>query len=224
MPEFIDLSELGIVKDFKKGNLFVNVYNQRIKNVVNRVNSVYNDTVLNRIYTNAGLGTSWGLEAGTTFNIAKWWQVYGGGNLYHYKIKGSLFNKEVNVNTSSWIYSINANSTFKLSGTFQIQGSLNYLSKRITAQGEDSRFITPALSVKKIFLKGKLAGTLQWQNIDLGVLGSNRQRITTFGKDFFTTTNYIQETDIFLLNLSYNLNQTAKKTKLPSSEFGDKEF
>lgn len=224
LPEFIDLSELGIVKDFKKGNLFVNVYNQRIKNVVNRVNSVYNDTVLNRIYTNAGLGTSWGLEAGTTFNIAKWWQVYGGGNLYHYKIKGSLFNKEVNVNTSSWIYSINANSTFKLSGTFQIQGSLNYLSKRITAQGEDSRFITPALSVKKIFLKGKLAGTLQWQNIDLGVLGSNRQRITTFGKDFFTTTNYIQETDIFLLNLSYNLNQTAKKTKLPSSEFGDKEF
>ncbi|MCF2492959.1 MULTISPECIES: outer membrane beta-barrel protein [Dyadobacter] len=82
----------------------------------------------------------------------------------------------------------------------------------------------PNLSARKTFLKGKLAATLQWQNVDLGLLGSNRQRITTFGKDFFTTTNYIQETDIFLLNLSYNLNQTSKKGKLPASEFGEKEF
>lgn len=74
-------------------------------------------------------------------------------------------------------------------------------------------------------MKGKLAATLQWQYIDMGFLGSNRQRITTSGKDFFTTTNYIQETDIFLLNLSYNLNQSlSRKAKLPSSEFGDKEF
>jgi ferric enterobactin receptor len=224
LPEFIDLSEVGIVKDFKKGDLFMTVYNQRIKNVVNRVNSVYNDTILNRIYTNAGLGTSWGLEAGTNWNIAKWWQVYGGGNLYHYKIKGALFNDEVNVNTSSWIYSINANTTFKLSPTLQLQAALNYLSKRVTAQGEDSRFLNPSLSAKKTFLKGKMAASLQWQNIDLGLLGSNRQRITTWGKDFYTTTNYIQETDIFLINLSFNLNQTSKKAKLPSSEFGEKEF
>lgn len=224
LPEFIDLSELGIVKEFKEGSVFATVYNQRIKNVVNRVNSVYNDTILNRIYTNAGLATSWGLETGSTINIAKWWQFYAGGNLYHYKIKGSLFNNEVNVNTASWIYAINANTTFKFSPTFQLQASLNYLSKRVTAQGEDSRFITPNLSARKTFLKGKLAATLQWQNVDLGLFGSNKQRITTFGKDFFTTTNYIQETDIFLLNLSYNLNQTSKKAKLPASEFGEKEF
>ena len=224
LPEFIDLSELGIIKDFKTGSVFATVYNQRIKNVVNRVNSVYNDTILNRIYTNAGLATSWGLETGSTVNIAKSLQFFAGGNLYHYKIKGSLFNGDVNVNTASSVYTINANVTFKFSGAFQLQGSLNYLSKRITAQGEDSRFITPHLSARRTFLKGRLAATLQWQNIDLGLLGSNRQRITTFGKGFFTTTNYIQETDIFLLNLSYNLNQTSKKSKLPTSEFGEKEF
>ncbi len=224
LPEFIDLTELGAIKEFEKGSIFATLYNQRIKNVVNRVNSVYNDTILNRIYTNAGLATSWGLEAGTTLNFAKWWQFYAGGNLYHYKIKGSLFDRDVLVNTASWIYSINANTTFKLSETLQLQASLNYLSKRVTAQGEDSRFVIPSLSARKTFMKGKLAATLQWQNIDLGLLGSNQQRITTFGKDFFTTTNYIQETDIFLLNLSYNLNQTSKKSKLPASEFGDKEF
>lgn len=224
LPEFINLTELGAVKDFDKGSIFATLYNQRIKNVVNRVNSVYNDTILNRIYTNAGLATSWGMEAGSTLNLSKWWQWYAGGNIYHYKIKGSLFNRDVRVNTSSLVYSINTNTTFRFSPTFQLQLAMNYLSKRVTAQGEDSRFITPGASARKTFLNGRLAATFQWQNIDLGLFGSNKQRITTFGKDFFTTTNYIQETDIFLLNLSYNLNQTSKKAKLPSSEFGEKEF
>lgn len=224
LPEFVDLSELGVVKDLKEGSIFASIYNQRIKNVVNRVNSVYNDTILNRIYTNAGLATSWGLEMGSTVNFTKSWQFYVGGNLYYYKIKGSLFANDVRVNNASWVYTINANTTFKFSPTFQLQGSLSHLSKRVTAQGEDSRFITPNLSARKTFLKGKLAATVQWQNVDLGIIGSNRQRITTFGKDFFTTTNYIQETDIFLLNLSYNLNQTSKNAKLPASEFGEKEF
>ncbi|MCF2490742.1 outer membrane beta-barrel family protein [Dyadobacter sp. CY347] len=128
------------------------------------------------------------------------------------------------MNRSSWIYAVNANTTFKFSSTFQLQASMNYLSKQVTAQGRDSQFVTPNLSARKTFLKGKLAATLQWQNVDLGFIGSNQQRITTCGKDFFTTTNYIQETDIFLLNLTYNLNQSSKKAKLPASEFGDKEF
>jgi hypothetical protein len=33
--------------------------------------------------------------------------------------------------------------------------------------------------------------------MDLGLLPTNEQRITTRGRDFFTTTNYIYEVDIF---------------------------
>lgn len=65
---------------------------------------------------------------------------------------------------------------------------------------------------------------LQWQNMDLGMNQSNRQRITTSGINFYTTTNYIYETDVFLLNFSFNLNKLTGKAKLPASEFGDKEF
>ena len=65
---------------------------------------------------------------------------------------------------------------------------------------------------------------LQWQNMDLGLLNTNRQRITTRGIDFYSTTNYIIETDVLMLNFSFNLNALNKKTKLPSSEFGEKEF
>lgn len=224
LPEYIGLAEVGLVKDFEKGSTFVTLYNQRIKNVVNRVNSVYNDSIINRIYTNAGLATSWGVEVGSSLNVTSWWQFFAGGNLYRYRIKGSLFQNAVAVNSSGIVYSVNANTTFKLPHALQLQWAVNFLSRRVTAQGEDSRFVNPSLSIKKSFLKGKLAATLQWQSMDLGIVGSNQQRITTRGKDFFTTTNYIQETDMFLLNLSYNLNQIGRKAKLPSSEFGEREF
>ncbi|TAG48212.1 MAG: TonB-dependent receptor, partial [Runella slithyformis] len=99
-----------------------------------------------------------------------------------------------------------------------------YLSARKTAQGEDSRFYLPNLSFKKTFLNNKMTTTFQWQNMAFGQMATNQQRITTFGKNFYTTTNYIQETNILLLNLSYSFNQSDKKSKLPSSEFGEKEY
>jgi len=223
-PEFVYLSELGIAKDFAAGSVFLNFYNQQISNVVNRVNSVYNDTILNRIYTNAGHARQWGVEAGINLKPLKWWTFYAGGNIYDYRIKGSLFNNTVAVNNGAIAYSINTNHNFQLSKTVSFQLNFNFLSQRPTAQGEDSRFISPNASVKKIFLNGKLSAMVQWQNICAGLIPSNEQRITTRGNDFYTTTNYIQEKDILMLNLGFNFNKSNKKIKLPNSEFGEKEF
>lgn len=223
-PEFVYLSELGFVKEFTMGSWFANVYNQQISHVVNRVNSVYNDTILNRIYTNAGHAQQWGLESGLNVKPVKWWTAYAGANVYYYSIRGSLFNNTVTVSNAAVAYSINTNHTFALNKTLSLQLSLNYLSLRPTAQGEDSRFISPNASVKKVFLQGKVSASLLWQNIGLGFIPSNEQRITTSGSNFYTTTNYIQEKDVFLLNLSVNLNKQNRKNKLPVSEFGEREF
>ena len=106
-----------------------------------------------------------------------------------------------------------------------MQFTLNYLSKRVTAQGKDSRYYSPNLTVQKTFLDTRLTATLQWQNIDLGWLDSNEQSITTFKTDSFnTTTNYVYEVDMVALNLSYNFNSTKNKSKFIKSAFGAKEF
>ncbi|MBK8280197.1 MAG: hypothetical protein IPK94_08830 [Saprospiraceae bacterium] len=55
-------------------------------------------------------------------------------------------------------------------------------------------------------------------------MNANQQRITTYGTDFYTTTNYIYETDVFLLNFNFKLNKLTSKAKLPNSEIGEKEF
>jgi outer membrane receptor protein involved in Fe transport len=225
LPEFVNLAEIAMNRNVGKGGtLLATVYYQGIENIINRVNRVYADTILSRIFTNAGLAQRVGLELAADLKPTKRWSVYVGGNVYRYTIAGQLFQNEVIFDRAAWVYSLNLNSTVALSPTLTLQANVNYLSRRITAQGEDSRFLTPNLSAKKVWLGGRLSAQLQWQNVGLGLLPTNEQRITTRGIDFFTTTNYIQERDIFLLNLSYSFRQLSKRTRLPGNEFGDKEF
>lgn len=180
-PEFIGVYEAGITKDFKKASLYINIYRQQITDIVNRVNSVYNDTILNRIYTNAGKARLLGSELGLTLSPIKKIKVFVGGNIYNLKIKGSLFDNSVSVNSSGWVYSINSNISYQITPTLSTQFNIAYLSARNTAQGEDSRFYQPNFSVKKSFLENKLTLTAQWQNAALGNMKVNEQRITTFG-------------------------------------------
>jgi outer membrane receptor protein involved in Fe transport len=226
LPEFIDLAELGVVSSFSKGNLFANLYYQGIKNPIQRVNSVYADTILNRVFTNAAKARSLGLEAGGTLQPASWWTIYIGTNIYKYKINGAInvLGQQSVISNADWVYSINGTSSFRLSQTFSFQAAVNYLSERPTAQGRDSRFLVPSTVLKKSFMAGMFSASLQWQNMDLGLKKTQRQRITTMASDFYTTTNYIYEPDVFLLNFSLNLNKLSGKSRLQNSEFGDKEF
>ena len=222
LPEYIDLVEVGAVKNWGDNTIFATAYYRQVNNLINRVNTVFNDTILNRIYTNVGEASIMGFELGTTFYPAKWCRVYLGGNVYNYDIQGQLFGDEIN--TSKPIFSINSNVNFQFSSSFNAQLALNYLSERVTAQGRDSRFYNPSLSLRKQFWDNKLSVGLQWRNIDLGILDANEQRITTVRDNFFTTTNYVYEVDILQLTVSYQINQLKKRAKLLDSEFGKKEF
>lgn len=223
LPEFINQLEGGFIRTWKDNSFFATAYYTRVKNLVNRVNTVYNDSILNRIYSNVGTGRSVGLEMGSELFFTKSWKGYFGGNIYRYTIEGEFDNRPVN--QSAWVYSFNLNTTYSFSPTLSTQFTFNYLSNRVSAQGEDSRFYQPSLNIRKTFLEGRLSLNFQWQNMDLGLLNSNEQRITTFRpRDFYTTTNYVYEVDMLILNLSYILNGSKNRSKFIKSEFGEKEF
>lgn len=226
LPQFTDLAELGVNHRFQNGTFLATLYYQHTKNPIQRVNSVYTDTILNRLFTNAAQARLIGLEIGANYKPANWLTSYLGVNLYNYAISGVLnvLGTSSFVNNANWVYSINMNHTFNLGKNWNLQANVNYLSNRPTAQGEDGGFLSPNSSVKKTFGNGKCTLGLQWQNMNLGFMNANRQRITTWGKNFYTTTNYIYETDVFVLNFSFNLNKLSGKTKLPASELGEKEF
>ncbi len=239
-PEFIDLVELGVTKKIKGGNsVYATAYFRHVDNVINRVNTLaYQpngtviDSIINRVYSNVGKSNSLGLEVGATIKPTKNWTNFIGANIYNYAIDGVLnfrhrdgVERSYGINSEATIYSINLNSTYNFCDNASLQFTFNYLSDRNTALGEDSRFYSPNLTFKKSFLDNQLIATLQWQNIDMGLLNTNEQRITTSRPDeFFTTTNYVYEVDMVTLNLSYTFNKAKNKSKFIDSEFGKREF
>ena len=222
LPELIDAVELGVAGNWGDNSAFANVYYRQVNNVINRVNTVYNDTILNRIYTNAGDARAIGLELGTTLYPTTNWQLSLGSNVYNYRIVGRLFDAPVDRSTT--VYAISARTDVSFTRTFSGQLGIDYLSEQVTAQGEDSEFFSPYLSVKKEFPKRRVSVLFQWQNIGLGLWDANAQRITTRTAEFFTTTNYVYETDILRLAASYRFTRGRREGKLLDSEFGGREF
>ena len=223
-PELIDQVEVGF--NFKNNNgdsFFSNIYYRNVDNLINRVNTIYNDTILNRIYSNVGNAKAFGGELGTEFTVAKKLKTFASFNLYNYQIDGE-FDKSP-ISSKGTIFSLNLNSTYSFSGNTFAQFNYNYLSNRITAQGQDSRFYSPNLTLTKRFWNNQLTASLQWKNIDMGLMNTNEQRITTSRPDrFYTTTNYVYEVDMILFSLSYNFNNRKNTAKFIDSEFGKREF
>ena len=224
LPELTGIWELGVEHKLSKGTFSLSLYHQRTKNPIQRVNKVFNDTILGRIFTNAGLARQTGAEANLTYRISKAWQMIVGGNVYQYDIRGSLFNGSLPFSNNSWVYSINATQSLALKANWQLQFSVNYLSLRATAQGEDGAFLTPNFSVKKTSKDNRWSFQAQWLFMDMGLGISNIQRISTWGKDFYTTTNYIYEPDQLQFSVGFNLSKKNRKISLPQSEMAEKEF
>ncbi len=224
LPELTGIWELGLEHKLSKGSFSMSLYHQRTKNPIQRVNKVFNDTILGRIFTNAGLARQTGAEANFTYRISKAWQMIVGGNVYKYDIRGSLFNGSLPFSNNSWVYSINATQSLALKANWQLQFSVNYLSLRATAQGEDGAFLTPNFSVKKTSKDNRWSFQAQWLFMDMGLGISNIQRITTRGSNFYTTTNYIYEPDQLQFSVGFNLAKKNRKISLPQSEMAEKEF
>ncbi|MEZ4968118.1 MAG: outer membrane beta-barrel family protein [Flavobacteriaceae bacterium] len=239
-PEFIDLAEFGVIKNFKGGNsVSATAYYRHVDHVINRVNTLaYEangavlDSIINRVYSNVGKSNAVGLEIGAQLKPGKNWSHYIGANIYSYDINGAFvfrhrdgITRNYDVNSSATIYSFNLNSTYSFWENASLQFTFNYLSDTNTAQGEDSRFYSPNLSFRKSFFNDRLTASLQWQHMDMGLLDTNEQRITTFKEnEFYTTTNYRYEVDMISINLSYTFNAIKNKAKFIESEFGKKEF
>lgn len=224
VPEFTFNIETGIVKRLKGGSLFLNAYYQHTKNPIQRVNSVYADTILNRVFTNADYANRWGTEIGGEGKLFSWLKLNGGLNLYRYKISGKVLDYLETRSNSDLVYSLNAGAQVDLPKEWSVGMQVNYLSEKPTVQGKDARFVAPHFNLSKDFLKGAVKAQLQWQFIELGKWGVNEQRITTSSSDFFTTTNYIYEKNIIMVNLGFNFHKLNQLSKLPKSEFGEKEF
>jgi hypothetical protein len=224
LPELIGTLEIGLEHSYPQGSFFITPYFQRVKNPIQRTNKVFTDTILNRVFTNGEKATQIGLEMGNTQAITKWWQSIAGFNIYYFKINGDLFNSTIQAENEAWAFTLNLTQSFSFGKKWSGQLAVSYLSDRPTLQGEDSYFLNPSASIRKVSNDKRWNFQLLCQSADWGWGTSNKQRITTFGKDFFTSTNYIYEVNMIQFSIGFSLPKQNRKIVLPVSEIGEKEF
>jgi hypothetical protein len=81
-----------------------------------------------------------------------------------------------------------------------------YNSPTVSAQGERSGFFYTNLAIRQDFLKKQLSATLQIRDL----LGTAKHEFTSYGTNFSGFMEFIPESPVFMLTLSYKLNNFKK--------------
>lgn len=127
--------------------------------------------------------------------------------------------KGIDVNQNSFNYNINGNTSVDFSKKLKFQLDGNYVSKTVTAQGEDGELFLTNAGLRYLW-SSKFTAGLALQN----VFNSNHQTITNKGTDFYVNTNYIKYDRILQLSVSFRLKDSGKKGKVVKTEYGEKDF
>lgn len=217
LPEITNVAEISYSKNWKKISLTATAYFNKVKDKVYRVNEVYSRIALLRTYTNAGSTTSAGAEFSSEIKPLSWLRFYVSGNVYQLHVNGIV--KGIDVSQNSFNYNINGNTSVDISKKFKFQLDGNYVSKTVTAQGEDGELFLANAGLRYLW-SSKFTGGLLLQNI----FNSNHQTITNKGTDFYVTTNYFKYDRVLQLSISFRLNDNGKKSKAVKTEYGEKDF
>ena len=217
LPEITNVAELSYSKNWKKISITATAYFNKVKDKIFRVNEVYSRITLLRTFTNAGNTTSAGFEFSAEVKPLSWLRFYLSGNLYQLHVNGIV--KGIEVNQNSFNYNFNGNASVDISKKLKFQLDGNYVSRTVTAQGEDGELFLANAGLRYLWSNKFTAGLLL-QNI----FNSNHQTIANKGTDFYVTTNYIKYDRVLQLSVSFRLNDTGKKGKAVKTEYGEKDF
>ncbi|MFP4288930.1 MAG: TonB-dependent receptor domain-containing protein [Bacteroidales bacterium] len=201
-PEYIDSYEMSYQKRFEKNILSVDLYYRVTHNKIERVRSVFNpeENILLTSFANVGKDYSLGTEIMTGFDPAKWWHFDLMGNLYDYRLTGSIDGEDFS--TSSFNWNVRWNNDFRLSSSSRIQFRAMYNSPTVMAQGERSEFFVTSLAVKQDFLEKALSLTLQVRDI----FSTMRGEYTYSDDNFYSFSSWDAQTPIITLTASYRIN------------------
>lgn len=217
-PEIADVVEASYNKTWQTASISATAYFNYTADKIFRVNDIYTRTILWRTYTNAGNATSTGMELSGEIRPLSWLKFYASGNIFNFQVKGAPNNPDAR--QSSLNFNANGNTTIDITKRLRFQWDLNYVSRTVTAQGEDSDLLLSNLSLRQTFAKERFFATLQLQNI----FDTNNQTIAVTMNNFYSSTDYIKYDRILSLSLGYRFNQQTRKGKNLGTEYGEKDF
>ncbi len=206
-PEYIDAMDLGYLKKWKAAQLSLEGYYRVTHNKVERIQSVYEEGILLTSVANVGTDYSLGIDA--TFNVPlfKWWEVNLMGNMYDYRVEGSINEKSFERTSFNW--SSRLNSTFSLMKMMQLQVDGDYNSPTVTSQGETEGYYAMNGALRMDFLDRKLSAVVQVRDI----FGTARRVSETRDADFYNYQKWERKAPVVSFTLSYRINNFMPKRK-----------
>ena len=191
LPQFTWNTELSYLKTFKHNNtLLVSAYYNYTSNLIARFQTTglneYGEEVLINTYANATDSYTYGAEATSTDNIAKWWDLSLNLNLYNATINTNSIGQPSQPAMWSWFGKFNSN--FKLPSNWTIQLTSTYQSKTNLPVNTNTQSFGPPSSVTQSATQGYIKS---FYGVDMAIkksfLKNNAASITLSVSDIFRT-------------------------------------
>jgi outer membrane receptor protein involved in Fe transport len=224
--EYIDSYEFGYQVYMGKNLLSAESYYRKTNNKVERVRTVFledgytvEDNVTLHSIRNVGVDYAMGTEFMFNLNLFPWWNVNLMSNIYEYEIKRTLGDESFSRDSFNWDARINHTVTVRKSTRLQINGMYN--SKSVSAQGSRAGFFMTNLAIRQDLMGKNLSATLQVRDL----FQTAKHESVSEGVDFYRYSHFTRKAPLFMLNISYNINNFKPERERELEEFeGEEDF
>jgi len=205
LPEYVDSYELTYQKGLGKSFISLEGYYRLTHDAMTRVTNVLEDG--QRVLTMENLNEEHAMGAELMFNflVNKWFNFNVSGNLYRYKLVGTI--SDADVANSSTNYDSRCNLNFRITPTTRLQVQGFYQGPSVTAQGQREDFLMTSAAIKQDFFKEKLSATLQIQDI----FHTGSFSFINEGPNYHDSINMKRESQVVRLTLGFRINNYKKQ-------------
>jgi len=213
IPETVRNMELGYT--FSKGNNMFssNLYYRQTSDKIEQKLTINEEDKILVMFHNDAEDKTFGLELMANVEVTNWWTINANANLFNYNISANIDGVKNSRSAFSW--SSQLVNSFNITETTSFQMISAYSSETVRSQGELSDYFFVDAALKQEFLNGRISMSLQLKD----VFQSLNYKLTTETENMYLLGDFINESPIFLFNISYKFSNYKKKTKDVDTEF-----
>ena len=199
-PEFIDSYEFGFQTFFGTVSFSNEIYYRFTHNKIERISSAYAEDVTLNTIDNVGTDYSLGSEFMVNFDPLSFWNTNLIGDLYNYRVEGTLNDKSFDKQSFTW--NVRFNNSLKLTKTTQLQLNLRYRSPRVSSQERREGFFSTDLALKQDLIQKMISLTLQVRDL----FKTAKFESTSTGINYYSYNYFTRQSPMVMINLKVNFN------------------
>lgn len=205
-PEYTDSYELGILKRFGRSYLSLDGFHRITNNKIEGF-EVFEDDIFYLYSDNFNRDYATGAELTGNVFFTKWLLVNASTSLYNYRITGEVNGVSVDRKSTNWNGRLNTTLNFSENSRMQLNGF--FRGPSVSAQGESKGSFYTNISYRHEFFDKKLSATVSVRD-PLGMAKFERR---SFGPDFNSWFEWKREPRVFMLTLSYRINNYRSESR-----------